>query len=463
MIKLLSEYKNYIEAFHAFIADSKTLQYVIELFFIMVAVSHAFRGFWKTSYVYWYAGIGLLSMIMLIFVVLVGRMYRYNDVILLLFFLVLAWFSSAIIYGITLLFFTSKFFCIWMTFLALYMVIRFVPDPSHALCVFSYALAIPFTGICLYALIHGGRSLFIDPPGQDLLLGCFRFGRLFALTNANQIGLLSSSLILVSVYVFLSTKKRRRFFFLFSAIIGWFTLGLSGCRTGMIGVSAAFGLIACSIFFLHKGIWQSWHILLRLACALLIGVAIGVLVLESFYLPAVIFRGILLGLNWIIRNPYLKKNVADLSARKVSDDDGTLTDRVYIWATCVKDCFRSLRRALLGISSLSKERVNGIYTGHHEITAPNAHNVYLDVVRRFGLLGLIPWVGLLVIWVRRGIQMLFKNGAGIADRFLATCAAGMLVMGMAEAVPISDLGPASVTIPFFIICGYCMIETRNKA
>ncbi|MBR5931099.1 MAG: hypothetical protein IKZ95_03640, partial [Lachnospiraceae bacterium] len=294
MVKLISEYKNCIEAFYSFLVDSKILQCVIELFLILIAVSHAFRSFWGGAFVYWYAGSGLLSMFILIFAILVGRLYYYNEVIYLLLFIILAWFSSVILYGFTLSFFVSRFFCSWMTFLALYMVIRITPDPSRALCIFSYSLVIPFTGICIYTIVHGAWSLFSEYPGQNLLLGCFRFGRLFALKNANTIGLLSAVLILISVYSILHIKKRHRFLFLFSAIIGWFTLGLSGCRTGMIGVSAAFGLIACSTFFLHKGIWQSWHILLRLACALLIGVAIGVLVLESFYLPAVIFRGILL-------------------------------------------------------------------------------------------------------------------------------------------------------------------------
>ena len=436
----------------------KILQRMIECYIVSIAFIFSFQAFWRPS-VQTLAEMGLLSIVVLVLSVIIGRLYRYNDVILLLLFLVLAWFSSAVLYGVTSAFFISTFFCFWIILLAVYLVIHIAPDPQHILLLFSFTVAVSSIIICLHVLAYAGNSLFFENPGQNLFLGCFRFGRLFALGNANMQGLFCTAQILVSIYGILHTKKVLRILFWISAILGWFTLGLTGCRTGMIGVCVAVALGACSTFYLH--VWQSRHILIRLVCAFAFGAIAGLILLESFMLPVIIYRWILLGINAFARNPYLPKNIAELAARKVSDDDGTLTDRVFIWAQSAKESFRTLRNALFGISSLNKTTVHGIYDGHHEITAVNAHSIYLDTIRRFGLLGFIPWVGLLILWIHRVIQMLFKTGMKLSDRFLAACVAGILVMGISETVPFSELGPAYFSVTFFIICGYCMIETRK--
>ena len=170
----------------------------------------------------------------------------------------------------------------------------------------------------------------------------------------------------------------------------------------------------------------------------------------------------MLGCNMIIHNPYLTQNLANLSSHKITDDNGTLLSRTLIWEKCIKDCFKTVRRALVGISPLSKDVMEGFIEGHHERTQPHAHNVYLDTIRRFGLLGFAPWIGLIIIWIRHGVRTLFQIRDDASDRFLVACVAGCLVMGIAEPVPFSDITRPYLAIPFFIIIGYCMRKARDK-
>ena len=136
--------------------------------------------------------------------------------------------------------------------------------------------------------------------------------------------------------------------------------------------------------------------------------------------------------------------------------------RVSIWVKCIKDSFSTVRRALIGISPLSNEGMTGFMEGHPEVFEPHAHNVYLDTIRRFGFLGLAPWIGQIIIWIRHGANTLFKGMNDTSDRFLIACVVGFLVMGLAEPVPFSDITGSYIAIPFFIIIGYCMRRVREK-
>ena len=442
--------------------NNTTAQYLLELFIALMTISYALEGFWVHTLV-WKIATGALSLCVMVFAIFTRRLYRYNDVQFLILFLVIAWISGVFSFGLTGTYFISRFHCFWLVFLALYMAIHIVPDPSHAIRVFFCVSAISFSGICLYMLGHAARSLLFDPPGRNLMEGCFRLGRLCALKNANVFSFMCTALLLVSLCGFLTAKKRIRILYLFSAILGWFTLGLTGSRTCMISISFACGLLICSLLFSHIREKTSMHIIFRWMIALALGIIAGGILLVSFYLPLILFRWIMLGVNGILRNPYLAQNLADLTVRRVTDDDGTMSDRVFIWGKAIKDCFQSVRRALFGISPLSSGGVPGVYAGHHEIETPHAHSIYLDTLRRFGLLGFLPWVAFLLLWIRRATIILFKYKNDISDRFLASCVAGILVMGLAEPVPFSDIVPSYLAIPFFVIIGYCMRKARTQS
>ena len=453
--------KNNTDAFSSSVDGSKAKQRLIELFVIMVTVAFAFERVWQHDAV-WEITTGAISLCMLIFSLIVGRLYRYLDVCLLILFVILAWFSSFICFGLTASYFISRSHCFWIVFLTFYMVIIVAPDPSRTMRVFTCTAVSAFSIICAFITVHAARTLLSESPELYLVKGCFLKGRLCGLGNANIMGFMCVALFLMSVFGFLTSPKRIRILYLLTAVLGWFLLGLTGCRTGMLGVCGTVGLTICSSFFLRISSRKPWPVFSRFLVAFVIGIMAGLLLLLSFRLPVYIFRGIMLGCNLVIHNPSLPINLETLTIRGIADDDGTMSGRIPIWVKCIKDCFKSVRRALVGISSLSKDVIEGFKEGHHESTQPHAHNVYLETLRKFGLLGFAPWVGLLIIWIRRGIQMLFKRKDQISDRFLVASIAGLLMMGIAEPVPFSDSTRPYLAIPFFIITGYCMRKARER-
>lgn len=461
MDKQFSLHNKKTTPFYSPFAESKTVQRLIELFVVLMIVAYAFEAFWRPER-FWQIATGAIGICVLIFSIITGKLFRYIEVKLFLLFLLIAWISSIFNFGVKASYFVTRFHCFWMVFLALYMVLYIAPEPSHVMHVFACTTAICFSVVCAFVTVHATRSLLSETPELRTVLGCFRTERLCGLGNENILGFMCASLLLISVYGFLVTKKHIRILYLFSAALGWFTLGLAGSRTSMVGVGSAIGLTICSSIFLKIGVRKNWHTALRLIVALAVGVFCGAVLLVSFNLPKMIFWGIIQGLHLVTHIPNTSQDSSSASSYTISTSTNSMSIRVSIWVKCIKDSFSSVRRALFGISPLSTEGMTGFIDGQPERTQPHAHNVYLDTIRRFGLLGLAPWIGQIIIWIRHGADILFKGKYDTSDRFLISCVIGFLFMGFTEVVPFSDITGSYIAIPFFIIIGYCMRKVREK-
>ena len=106
--------------------------------------------------------------------------------------------------------------------------------------------------------------------------------------------------------------------------------------------------------------------------------------------------------------------------------------------------------------------IPSVYPGHHEILSPHAHNELLEILHRFGLIGLGIWLALLALWCVRGLRLLLDSEQRLSLRFLAAAAAGILAMGITEPLPYFPSGTASLALPFFLICGFVMRERRRE-
>ena len=426
----------------------------------VIVFIYAFEGIWGTVNPVPYILTGALAVVIAGYALVFGRLYRNIDTLLWAVFLSLAWISTIVNLGVSIDFFLSKFLCTWMMFLALYYVVQIINDPKELLKqtfgVYSAGLCL----LCLYVLANATASLNYEIPLHDKVNGCFLSGRICALYNANIFAFTCVTLIVSSVFAYLSFCKRIRLLFVFTGIVGWFCLGLTGCRTGMIGVSLAMGLTVFSEFHAGKLRLGTKSALLKNILPVLISFLTFLFLLESFMLPVHLYRLVLTVAANLMGQSDILTNVSSLVIRRISDDDGTFSDRTLIWPRGIAQCLKNPRRFLLGISPLSKEVVSGIYEGHHEITAPHAHNTYIDLLRKHGVLGFITWMSLLVMWAGIGIRILFDKEESSQIRCLMASIAGILVMGLVESVPFSYTAWCYTAIPFFLACGYCY---RNRS
>ena len=438
-------------------ARRKALQAASILLVSAIALLYAFEGFWFNSAYseYCYILSGLLGVCLLALCVLSARLYARFDTVLLAFFLAFAWLSSIYAYGLSLGFFHSRFLCVWMVFIALYYAVQIVPDPQKLMRWFSSVFSLALSGTCLSVLLKASRSLFSAPPGHDTVGGCFQLGRLCGLSNANYFAFSCVALIMISVFGWLNTGKRVRLLYLPAALLGWLCLGLTGCRTGVIGVAFSFALLTFSCAAKRRRASGAARTAASCIALLLASLLVLILTIESFLLPVHLYRGLMTLWGRLSGQEQLLQNLPSLVVRRVSDNTGTMADRFITWSRTLQLCLKNTRRFLLGISPLSNEIISGVYEGHHEIPIPHAHSVYLELLRVHGLIGFLIWMALLFSWGERGVRLLFRGDAGAPVDYLIAAAAGILVMGLAEPVPFLHESFHYTSIPFFLICGYC--------
>ena len=443
------------------IRKGEFLQRVVVALIGVIVLIYSFEGIWGTRdlrpYLYM-APIGALLMIM---GVVCGRLYQNPDTCLIALFFVLSWISTIFSLGLSADFFTSRFFCTFMIFLGMYFIIQIVPDPIKVFTYFSGIYTAGMSLMCLYVLAHASRFLLSEDPWVDMAKGCIKNGRLCGLNNANSMGIACASLIVVAAFGFLNFGKKYKWFFVIGSLLGWFCLGLTGCRTAAIGVS----FVACifTLIALYRKLdpINTGLKVVKTVAAFIFSIAVFVIVLRSFLLPTYIYRIVMTGIAMIMGRNWAIPAISDLVVREIGEDDGTLSDRTLIWASCIKQCTKTLRRFLLGISPLSRENIINIYEGRHDLKAPHSHNTYLELLRKHGLLGFITWMILVINWCVMGVKTLFSKKESMSVKYLCIGAAAILLMGMAEPVPFSTSLWCYSGIPFFMICGYCIRMRRR--
>ncbi len=394
------------------------------------------------------AAIGLVSLACLLCCVCSGSVLRRSDTWLIAAFLAMTCLSAFASYGITLRYFTSSFFCVWLFLIGLYFLMRTTTQPEALLHRFTVLTVAGSAIVNLYVLICATASLFTQIPGGDVLNGCFFEGRLCGISNANVLAFSAAALLLLSIFGCLSSRVRWPY--VLAAVLGWFVMGLTNCRTTIIGSSAAIGLFVLCVA------WRRKQSVGGFFAALCTGIAVGLLASLSFYLPLYLYRGVLHMVADITNNQSLEKNLATISMRLLTEDNGTLTSRTLIWEKVFRDIFSSPRRALLGLSSISDQKILDIVPSKPEFQASHAHNTYLEVLRRFGIPGFLLCMGLVVAWSVHGVKKLFNPKQKLSAVFLMAAAAGILLMGMTEQVPFPYSKACSLAPVFFLICGYSM-------
>ncbi|MBR0140539.1 MAG: O-antigen ligase family protein, partial [Firmicutes bacterium] len=377
-------------------------------------------------------------------------------------FAVFAWISSLVSFGLSTGYFFSVYFTNCVYLFGLYACIRTSSDPDRLMLWYARAAALSQSVVCLGIMIRATLSLCTEEQGHNLYRGCFQSGRLCGLGNANVLGFCALSLLIVSVFGALRTKGIERSAFGASAVIGWFTLGLTNCRTGAVCLSASLGILT---FFRLRGraLGRTGRFTAKdFVIALLVFCLIVVVSVSAFYLPTRIYKGVLVMYAKAAGQQYLLKNTETPISRSITAGTGTLADRFLIQKKVISDIFSSPRRLWLGVSEQNGDRVKGVYDGHHEISSAHAHNTYLELLMREGFLGMAAWLPLLLLWCSRGLKNLSDSEAPAAVRYLMAAAAAILCMGVIEAAPFSYRVMSYVSTPFFVICAYSMSRERIK-
>ena len=443
--------------------DRKLLQRVVIVLIGIIVLIYSFEGIWGTRTIKPYTYLAPIGLLLMIMGICYGHLFRYHDTCLIALFLAFSWISTIFGLGLSGDFFTSRFFGAWMIFLGLYFAIQIAPDPIKAFTYFSIIYTFCMSLVCLYVLAHACKFLLSENPWVDLAKGCIKNGRLCGLSNANSMGLACASLIIVAIFGFLNSGKKTKWFFILGALLGWFCLGLTGCRGGAIGIAFTAGLFTYIRLYKKDDLFRISNGFLRIVAVVILSIAVFVAVLKSFLLPIYIYKILMTGIAIVSGRSCAFPVISRLAAMEIEEDDGTMSGRTLIWYSCIRQCTKTLRRFILGISPLSREKICNIYDGRHDIAVYHAHNIYLELLRKHGLLGFSTWMVLVISWCVSGIKTLFSEKTSVPMKYLCIGAAAILLMGMAEPVPFSTSLWCYTGIPFFMICGYCTrIWRRNQ-
>ncbi|MBQ4234168.1 MAG: O-antigen ligase family protein [Firmicutes bacterium] len=282
------------------------------------------------------------------------------------------------------------------------------------------------------------------------------------MSNANSLGRYCTALILISAFALLRTSGKLRIPFAVSQLIGWFCLGLANSRSAIICI-AFFAALMTLFTVRDRALNRNASLSLKAGLIIAASVAlVFVLVISLFYIPTHLFKSIVSAFAMATGNSKLLSNVSVPTVRNMTTDLATMEDRILIWERCLQDVFSTPRRTWLGVSDQNIDKITGVYPGHHEILTVNAHNMFLELLMRQGLIGLSIWLVLIVLWCTAGIRILFDPEEPLHIRCLAAAAAAILINGLAEAVPFSSTTGSGLSTPFFVICAYCMNNRRSK-
>ena len=440
--------------------NNRVSQAFLSVVAVIIAVLFSLKHLWDTTglVMYIYGIIDLLCAGTILFCAVTGFKRVRKELLAVSLFFVSAGISTIIEKKEVLVYYLFVFFGLIGSMLVCYLSARIIPDYRSFIRLILFILISIYTALCCAVLVKATGSLFLEVPTEDTFWGCFQGVRLCGLGNPNTIASIGAALVMLSAFGFMFFTKRSRWILVATGLTGWIVLGMSGSRTSQLGAAASVFVLLFAIFVSNNKIsfGKSSSVIVIISIAL--SSVAFVLVFLSFSLPSLIYKGIMLSVGKLFDFNNLINNLTGFSSREIVIDP-SMTGRVTIWIKCLKMCFSDLRHVLFGISYLGSEVIT-VSHGDVVYEYTMSHNVFLEWFWRYGLVGLAIWMVPLVNWCIDGITVLFNPRERLCFRYSAAAAAGMLLMGMAEATPFY---PGTLLAPpFFLICGLCVRLNRDR-
>ena len=405
-----------------------------------------------------FVAMGVIGAFFVVYYAIKGRMYRKADMWLFLALFVYALAVTWGLYGFSKSLFTVRFYYMWMLFVFCFIAARVAQDPEAVIRAFSFVYVAVICGLGLFILVHATLTLQQAIPDSDRMLGCFRVGRLCGLSNANTMSFHCLTCLMLAIYRCIKGGQGTRIFYGIAIGILWFLMGLNNCRTTVFAFAftvAAFLFAMLRKHFTKKGAKAFKKYVLSIAAGVVAAVAVVVL----FMLPTLIYRAGVTAAAKLTHDRQMLDNVALVYERNVADTD-TLEDRSMLWNRSLELICKNPRRALFGISVRSVEGLNA-YEGRHDIIMTFAHNMFLEVFRKLGLIGLLIWIALLIIWGKRAVSIMLDIDRDSGTVYLMCVAAGVLLTGATELGPFPFSVATAVPYLFFLCCGTAMRDDDN--
>lgn len=179
--------------------------------------------------------------------------------------------------------------------------------------------------------------------------------------------------------------------------------------------------IAVSLFWTEKGFWRKTFLLGIVAITTLAmvltfsrGCWLGILLALAILAIIIDRRFIILGLIGIMCLPFVLPDTIIQRFTSIGDmSDSSTSYRVYIWMgslAMLKDYWFSG----VGLGETSFNTIYPLYS-YNNIQAPHSHNLFLQIVSQFGILGLIMFLGVVYNFYKEAtISMLKKKNILLA-------------------------------------------------
>lgn len=179
--------------------------------------------------------------------------------------------------------------------------------------------------------------------------------------------------------------------------------------------------IAVSLFWTEKGFWRKTFLLGIVAITTLAmvltfsrGCWLGILFALAILAVIIDRRFILIGLVALMCLPFVLPDTIIQRFTSIGDMSDTSTSyRVYIWMgslAMLKDYWFSG----VGLGETSFNTIYPLYS-YNNIQAPHSHNLYLQIVSQFGIVGLIVFLGIVYNFYKEAtISMLKKKNILLA-------------------------------------------------
>lgn len=195
-------------------------------------------------------------------------------------------------------------------------------------------------------------------------------------------------------------------------------------------------LAVCMIYTYSRGCW--------------IGLLVAFFLFFVFYDRRFIWVGVVL----LLLSPmFLPATVVERFASVGDTTDTSTSYRVYIWMgtlAMLKDYW------LCGIG-VGTDAFNMIYPyySYSSIVAPHAHNLYLQIIAENGILGILAFLGIVVVFYKTVISSILQTKDRLLNGFVIGLSAGLfgyLVQGMFDNVWYNY----RVFLLFYVILGLAM-------